>query len=90
MKSSAAIFMASIPRLAPRVPAPISDGTSINLMFFMQAMFWCEDRKAHLNPPGGEDFAAHKASLCKSIIMSNQVCVMMSFLPARQDQDKIN
>jgi hypothetical protein len=27
--------MASIPRLAPRVPAPISEGTSINLMFFM-------------------------------------------------------
>jgi hypothetical protein len=30
--------MASIPRLAPRVPAPISDGTSISLIFFIQAM----------------------------------------------------
>ena len=29
----AAILMASTPRLAPRVPAPISDGTSISLIF---------------------------------------------------------
>src|ERR1700730_12627531 len=39
IKSRAAILMASMPRLAPLVPAPISDGTSISLMFFMQARF---------------------------------------------------
>jgi hypothetical protein len=37
MKSSAAILIASIPRLAPRVPAPISDGISINFIFFIPA-----------------------------------------------------
>src|SRR6185437_4261692 len=37
IKSSAAILMASTPRLAPRVPAPISLGTSINLIFFINA-----------------------------------------------------
>ena len=35
MKSRAAILIASIPKLAPRVPAPISDGTSISLIFFI-------------------------------------------------------
>src|SRR5262249_42892109 len=35
MKSRAAIFMASIPRLAPLVPAPISDRTSMILMLRM-------------------------------------------------------
>jgi hypothetical protein len=28
-------LIASIPRLAPRVPAPISEGTSSNLIFFI-------------------------------------------------------
>lgn len=36
MKSRAAILIASIPKLAPRVPAPISEGTSINLIFFIK------------------------------------------------------
>lgn len=35
IKSSAAIFMASTPKLAPRVPAPISEGTSMILIFFI-------------------------------------------------------
>src|SRR4026208_1336760 len=39
MKSRAAILIASIPRLAPRVPAPISDGISISLMFFIKSSF---------------------------------------------------
>ncbi len=37
MKSSAAILMASMPKLAPLVPAPISDGTSISFIFFINA-----------------------------------------------------
>ena len=39
IKSKAAIFIASIPNLAPRVPAPISEATSINLIFFIPFCF---------------------------------------------------
>jgi len=35
IKSNPAILMASMPKLAPLVPAPISDGTSINLILFI-------------------------------------------------------
>jgi hypothetical protein len=35
IKSRAAILMASIPNEAPLVPAPISEGTSIILIFFI-------------------------------------------------------
>jgi hypothetical protein len=31
-------LIASTPRLAPRVPAPISEGTSIILIFFINAI----------------------------------------------------
>ncbi len=44
IKSSEAILMASIPSEAPRVPAPISEGTSIIFIFFMHASFGGEDR----------------------------------------------
>ena len=33
------IFIASTPRLAPRVPAPISLGTSNNFIFFINQFF---------------------------------------------------